>query len=197
MSRPRIIAIDAGYANMGVAVMELREVESSREWWPIDLACIQTEKSHRKTGLRQSDDHARRIAESTRELKGLVLKHKVDAALVELPPAGSQNANVARTLAFAAAQVTTFVECMGLATEWFTPSDTRRAAGVSSGITDKDHVKEIVMAEMGKKYPSLEVLFKAKERRNHVADALATFEAGRHGNLVRMLEARRADASLF
>lgn len=195
MSIPKIVAIDAGYASIGVAVMEYKEATSygeiGLEWCPVELACITTDKSNKKIGLRQSDDIARRIAQATRELKEIVDRNQIGHAMVELPPAGSGNPNVARTLAFAAAMIATFVECQRLTVEWYTPDDTRRAAGVPKGMKDKDNVKKIVMAAMGKKYPLLNERFGHNaDLRNHVADALATFEAGRHGNLVRLLTPR-------
>lgn len=191
-NKKKIMAIDAGYANVGLVIMEYRMFTNplQRTWWPIDMACIQTEPAGKKVGLRKSDDHARRIAESSRRIAGYVRKHEIKSMVVELPPAGSGNPNVARTLAFAGGMIAAVEGCLDLMAEYYTPAETRAAAGVPLGVKDKDNVKKIVMAEMGRRYPELDTIFTSADRRNHVADALATFEAARGSNLVRMMEDR-------
>lgn len=191
----KIIAVDAGFANVGVAVLEhrrfsLTEGGTTFKWWPVDMAVYQTERCDKKIGLRQADDNARRIAEAVRGIKGMILKHEIRSMVAELPDTGGQNANAVRGMAYAASMLVTLAEAMDLAPEWYTQQQTRAAAGVPKAITGRDNVKKIVMAEMCRRYPELEATFPTLGRREHAADALATFEAARNGNLVRLMEAR-------
>lgn len=188
----KVMAVDAGFANVGVAVMAYGAGAPGGEvaWHPVELGCIQTEKCGRKMKIGQQDDNARRIGEATRAICEIIRRHDIKAMVVELPAGGGPRANVVMMLALASGMIVAIAECFGLAVEYYTPSDTRRAAGVPSTTKDRDNVKKIVMAEMGRLYPALERAFPALERRNHVADALSCFEAARHGNIVRGMEAR-------
>lgn len=184
----KILAVDAGFANVGLAVMEH---VADKIWRPVELACVQTEKCNRKTSLRAPDDNARRIADATRGVKDVIVRHGIKAMVVELPPGGAPRMNILKMLSLASGMIIAIGECFDMAVEYYTPQDTRRAAGVPIGVKDKDNVKKIVMEEMGRLYPELAQEFPAIERRNHVADALSCFEAAREGVLVRMIEARQ------
>lgn len=181
-----ILCVDAGYANAGLVVM----AHADGGWAPIEMRCVQTEASSKKRGLRQADDHARRIAEVVREIKDLILKHRIRAMVAEMPNTGGQNATAVRSMGYATAMLVTIVEAFDIAAEWYTPNDTRAAAGVSRSTVGRDTVKKVVMDAMGAKYPILVQQFPTLEMREHVADALATFEAARGGTLVRVMEGR-------
>lgn len=178
------MAVDAGFANVGVVVMS----HCSAGWVPVDAACIQTEKSDRRLKISKPDDYARRIGQATREIAAMIRKHGISGMVIELPPGGGARIATVKMLSLAAGMIVAIPECFGIPAEFYNPEDTRRAAGVPSTTKDRDHVKEIVMEAMGAKYPSVRSVFTSKDRFNHVADALATFEAGRNGVLVRTME---------
>lgn len=182
----KVICVDSGYANAGVAVME----KLGLEWMPIELVCIQTQASDKKLNLRVADDNARRIAEVSRGIRDLVIKHRqgLRGMLVELPHAGGQNANALRAMAYSTGMMVAIIECFDLPYEFYSPDQTRAAAGVPRSSAGRDKTKKIVMDNMAVKYPMLMELFSTLERREHPADALATFEAGRHGSLVRLAQ---------
>lgn len=180
----RIIAIDAGYANAGVVVME----RINGRWECVESAYIHTESSNKKLGFRVADDNARRIADVTRSIVHLIRTHEIKMMVAELPSTGGQSANAVRGMAYASAMLATIAECFDMAVEWYSPGETRTAGGVPRSIKKRDNVKKIVMETMGKRYEFLEKRYPALSKREHVADALATFEAARNGNLARMIE---------
>jgi Holliday junction resolvasome RuvABC endonuclease subunit len=68
--------------------------------------------------------------------------------------------------------------------EWYTPDDTRKAATGRRVAT-----KEQVISAMAALYPELELIGGNQDDLEACADALATFEAARCGNLVGQVEA--------
>lgn len=199
MQSKKILCVDAGYASVGAAVMEFRKFNVppalQGKWWPVDMVCVQTEKSDRLLALRKQDDFARRVAEGIRELVKLADKHDVAGMVAELPPVGSASPNAMRPLALASGMIAAFAEAYrkpttgaNLLVEWYTPEETRSAAGVPRTVKGQA-VKKHVMAWAAVLYPEIDGLFSTVDKKNHVADALSCFEAARHGNLVRMVEA--------
>lgn len=190
----RVLALDPGIANCGVAVMEYTVDLAgplplpAPRWVPIDMLCLRTEKSSRKLGLRQSDDDARRVGEITRALKGLCEKWGLHRMVAELPNTGAQDAKSAKWLAYAGAMTVTFAETMSMAVEYYTPLERLVAAKVPGSLRG-DAQKKAVIASMRERYPIFEQAFPHYNTAEHVADALATFEAARIGVLIRTIEA--------
>lgn len=186
----KILAVDSGYANLGAVVMEkvatlyTHEEFKVSDYKPIAMYCLQTEKNTRKVGLRCADDNARRIMEMAGKLCTIIREHGIKRMVVELPHTGGQSAAAVRVMAYSTALIVTVAECFNMACEFYTPYETRAAAG-AKGVGGKD-VKKQVMAEMERRYPGLAEAFPTLGKREHVADALATFEAARGGNLVRL-----------
>ena len=185
----KILAVDTGYANVGLVVMEWMvsyepPPKPQTGWRIIEMACIQTEKCDKRIALRKADDNARRIAEATRGIVDMIKRHDIKRMVAELPHTGGQSATAVRAMAYAGAMVIAVAECFDLAAEWYTPDETRAAGGVPKGMKG-ENAKKVVMQTMGAKYPELAEQFPTLGRREHVADALATFEAARTGVLVR------------
>ena len=185
----KILAVDTGYANVGLVVMEWsNNGQDSGMFTPVwriaEMACIQTEKCDKRIALRKSDDNARRIAEATRGIVDMIKRHDIKRMVAELPHTGGQSANAVRSMAYAGAMIIAVAECFDIAAEWYTPDETRAAGGVPKGMKG-DRTKQIIMQNMGAKYPELAEQFPTMGKREHVADALATFEAARTGVLVR------------
>ena len=176
-----ILAVDPGFAATGLALMEKAD---DGNWVPLELKCVRTEKNLAKHAVRVADDDAARIQFAAKEISDMILHNSVKRMVVELPDGGGQSARAVRAMALATGMIVTLAEAHNVAVEYYRPADTRAAAGVPKSVQGRDKVKEIVMAEMAKRYPSL-ADFGTKAEREHIADALSCFEAALLGNLVR------------
>lgn len=179
----RILCIDNGLANMGVAVMEKAD---DGAWIPILMRCYKTSGDRALAHLRQADELARRCAEQARNLRDVIRAYRIKRMVAEVPQGGASydavvHMNIAYGMLIAAA------EFSDLAVEWYGPSETRRAAGVPFRLPGKGRgreLKKMIVAAMEKIYPALADLGPF-DQREHIADALTVFEAAQSGNLVR------------
>ena len=175
MKPATVVAIDPGFANTGVAVMEYANV------WKIKFClCIRTFKSEVKRGMRVADDDAQRCLETSRRLIDIIKAHEPSGMLVELPNAGAKSARAARAMALSTGVMCAVVEAVELPVEWYTPVDIKVAA-----TGRRKASKDEMMTAMHHCWPKYPVPIKAEWE--HIADALATFEAGRQSNIVRGL----------
>jgi len=181
----KVLAVDVGFAATGLAVMEESPMSVGvgvvRVWVPMALYCLRTEKMTKKVGLRVADDDVRRVADLARGIVKVIDEHQIRRALVEVPGGGGRAARPVRCMALATGMIAAVLELRKVAWEVVTPDESRKAA-CGCGNPSKDEV----IAAMGARYPTLLSTLSTKAEREHVADALATFEAGRNGVLCRL-----------
>jgi len=197
-----IMAVDCGFRATGLAIFDL---DSS----PPKLAhvcCIRPKKDTKKKHLLTSDNDVDMTARMVRGIVGVVRDNHISKMVVELPSGGALSARAQRAMGIATGVMVTLVECEKLAVEYYTPSETREAAvgkvdlgpRVKKGTPPeeakrikkeraavKKNIKERVMAAMEVKYPDLAQVALLADK-EHICDAVATFEAAKNGNLVRM-----------
>lgn len=176
----KILALDPGLAAMGVAIME----KGGQDWVPVKMICLRTEKQTRLVNVRASDDLVRRVVEQAVALRRIVREHSIKRVVSEMYSVGAQSAAALRSMMLSAGMLATFMELEEIAVEWYSPWESRKAAGVPGQVRARGDVKEIVMSNMGDKYPSLNEIG-TKADREHIADALSVFEAARSNLLVR------------
>lgn len=182
----KVLALDIGFCVTGCAVFDYG---LSGRWTPIALKAIETKPSSKKKSIRAADDNVRRVREIARGVIGLIHEHQPAGMLVELPGGGAKSAIAMRAMAYVAGMAGTIEEGLSISTEYFSPDETRKAGG--GRVTAS---KDDVIAGVTRFYPQLAKMMggMTKAHREAVADAVATFEAGRGGNLVKMAQERRS-----
>lgn len=177
----KVLAADVGFVATGLAVMAL---QGPGAWVPVELVCVRPPKAgkDRKQTLYKSHLDAQHTAALARGIVDVAGRHNIRHVLAEMPHGGARSGRAMRCMALAAGAFAAIVELDRLVPEWYTPDETRIAA-----TGNRKASKEEVIAAMSKRYPGLYSGNKAADL-EHLADALATFEAGRNGNLVRSLE---------
>lgn len=175
----KILAVDAGVANIGYAVMEN---ELQEDWRPLEIGLIRTEADPRKKRIRAADDDMQRVAAATRELSQVIGNFNIKRMCAELPPGGAKSAAALKFLCYAGAILAATAEHFNLFVEYYSPGEVRKC------ITGKwTASKEPQTEAMIKMYPQLMELFTTKQEREHPADALAVFETARKiGNITRI-----------
>lgn len=167
-----ILAVDAGFTATGYAVVRGGAV--------LTCGCIRTEPTKLKHAVRKADDDVERCQLIARQLKLLTQNYPVQGLLVELPTGGGQSARAVACMSKASAVMATFVELMGLPTEWITPTAVKLITGRKDA--SKEDVEKTVLA----RWPDVP-LPKAKCEREHVTDALGVYIAAEHGTLARLI----------
>lgn len=173
----RILAVDVGFKSTGVAVMEK---ENDYSWRELHVGCIRPPVNTGRLALRKAEADVARTMTTARDLHGLIDKYLIERIVVELPHGGALNGRAMRAMGLASGMIATIVQVAGLACEWYTPRETRVAATGRPNAT-----KDEVMYAMADLYPKLKAL-KHKVDRENAADALATFEACKVGNLIKL-----------
>ena len=181
----RVIAIDAGVANIGVAIMRayiISPIISDPPRWDImDLLLLQTEADPRKHRIRAADSDIERVKEAMRQLDGLIEQYEIRRMAVELPVAGGQSAAALKYMALASAIPAHCEVRFNMMTEWYSPGECKKAVA-GRWTSSKDAVAKVLEA----KYPIVLEMFPTWEKREHVVDALACFETAlRVGNVCR------------
>lgn len=170
-----ILAIDAGFAHMGVVVADGSQI--------LFTQTIHTEKASGKKGIRVADDDVERCQTLARFLSDVITQHKPEGAIVEFPSGGAQGARANRAMGMATAAVAAVLEMHRLPVEVVTPQAVKKA---STGRQDgsKEQVEETVRQrfDWGKWMP------KTKKDREHVTDAAGAILAAQNGTLMRALE---------
>lgn len=164
-----LLALDIAFANLGWSILDKGMI--------VSYGTIRTEKTKKKNTM-VSDDKATRAAHLSLALHGLILEHKIQGIVGELP-GGSQNAAAANLLGWASGIVVAVAACHNLPCEWISEGDSKRAAlGVRSA------TKEATMAWATAAFPGI-TFPEAKCHFEHVADSLAAYHGLRSGILVR------------
>ena len=200
MSRmSRLLGIDAGFAKMGVVIVELGDVgngdPASRQI--LFAETCRTEPTPRKRGVRVADDDAERCQKLARFLIDTIRIHQPAGAVVELPSGGAQGARANRAMGMATGIVVAVLEMAELPVEWVTPGDVKLAAtGRRDGSKDavQDAVREAFdweeggHGDKGRGGESRSHWPRYKWAQEHVADAAAAVLAAEGGTLMRALE---------
>lgn len=168
-----ILAVDAGFAGLGYAVIQLGERDRV-----IAFDSIITEKnSSRKRALRVADDDVARSVALLRGLREIVLKWKPAGAVVELPTGGARGARPNRCMGLATGIIAALPALLDISTEWVTPREVKTAAA-----GDPVASKEAVQAGVKKRFPEVSWGKLKRSKIEHAADAIGAFLAMRDGN---------------
>lgn len=178
----KVLAADIGFTATGMVVFELQPGKAD----VFHTACAHTSPEHKKRGIYVAHDDVRRTAQMVREIMRVYADNSCKGLICELPAAGAQNAKASRGMGIATGMIATMVEFMRCPAEWITPQESRKAAIGVCAAPKGEEIKKLVMAAMEKRYPVLTGM-KAKDK-EHIADALATFEAAKDRQMVRTLE---------
>lgn len=184
----KVLALDAGVANLGVAVFEHRLPSGFHDerapgygpgWEVAELLHIFTEANPRKQKIRTADVDMERVMEATRKLAEVVKRHDIKRMAVEVPHGGAQSAMAMKYLSMAGSIAACTAAHFDLFVEFYSPQDVRRTlCGKSSA--SKDEAAAVAIEA----YPVLLEQFPTKGKREHVADSVAVFlTALRTGNV--------------
>lgn len=169
----KLMAVDVGFVATGVAILE-RKIDG--DWQLCELHTIKPD-SAKKHGVRKSDSDIERVVALGRGISELIDRHALLRAVVELPHGGARNGRAMRCMALASGMIATVLDQNAVAVEWFSPRETRIAAvGRPNNVP-----KEEVIKAMARKFKLAE-----PQLNEHTADALATYIAAQHGNLVKL-----------
>lgn len=113
-----VLAHDPSFTAWGYAVVRNGRV--------INAGCIKTDPEAKKRRIREGDDRVRRIKEINDALLALIKDHDVNMMVSELPH-GSQNAKAAIMMGIVAGIVQTIGDCLGVAVDWFSEADAKKA----------------------------------------------------------------------
>lgn len=179
----KVLALDIGFGAAGMAVLERTR---DGRWQTFATACVHTKPEHKKRNIYVAHDDVRRAQEVTRSIARIYSDNGCSGMVVELPSAGAQGAKANRAMGIATGLIAAFAEVSRCPVEWITPSESRKAAIGSECAPKGENIKHLVMAAMEQKYPEIAQL-KIVDK-EHIADALATFEAARGRQLMNLLE---------
>lgn len=173
----RVLGIDAGFAAMGLACIDVDEKRV------VAAETIRTERSTRKRGIRVADDDAERCQTLASVLDDFYRTHEPHLVVVELPTGGAQGARANRAMGMATGVVAAWVALHAIPAEWVTPGEVKRAAAGRKDAT-KAQVEEAVLEafvwpENWGMRPTVE--------REHQADAAAAVMAVLDSSLLRAI----------
>ena len=202
MNQQYVMALDIGFAHTGIAVFDVSKTPALI----VHLSCVRPKKDTKKKHLLVADSDIDRVQRMVRGIVDVVRQFDIGKMVVEMPSGGAQGARANRAMGIATGMIVSLKECLGLAAEYYSPNDTREAAvgridpgpKVRKGMTDEEKkrikqereafkkgIKMRVMEAMEKKYPELGRIDIMADK-EHIADAVSTFEAAKNGNLVLM-----------
>jgi vacuolar-type H+-ATPase subunit F/Vma7 len=195
------MAADVGFQATGWAIFDVSAYPARLMF----TGCSRPKKDTKRKHLLVADSDADRTARMVRDILEAVRAHNITQIVAEIPSGGSKGARANRTMGIATGFIVTLVETLGLAAEWYTQKETREAATgkkpallkIPKDTTPEERkaiekqreeakkcIKELVIAAMQEKYPALKDITVYADL-EHIADACATFEAAKNGNLVR------------
>ena len=177
----KIMAIDAGVANIGVVVMGLEGDIGASDWAPIEMRLVETEADPRKKRVRQADSDMERVETAYSILSGMVTAHGIRRMVVEMPVAGGQSAPAVKNMAYASAICACLRVQHNLFAEYYSPGEVRKAL-LGRWTSSKKEAGEMML----RMFPQAGDQFPQEARREHVLDALAVFMAAlKIGNVTR------------
>jgi Holliday junction resolvasome RuvABC endonuclease subunit len=190
-----LLCLDIAFDNIGWSAFQGGK--------PIDVGLIHAEKSGKKT-VRVADERADRCASMTGDLLSVIMRHKVDGIIGELPT-GSQNAAAANLCGWASGLVVSICRVLDLPAEWVSPNDVKMAV-----IGRRDASKMEIMDMVSNHYgwqKDVKIINIAKGKRagkesvqnvfhclgkkfpagtfEHVADSIGVYWSSKNRNLVR------------
>ena len=173
--RPRILALDVGFANCGLVIFRGGRAELA--------TVITTTPVKKKRGIRKADDDSERCAKLARGIHAAIIDYGVRVIVAEMPSAGAQGARANRCMGMAAAIVVTLAEIESLPLVHVTPAEGKRATtGKNNGS------KADVQAAVRKRFPRIGVLLDAfGAKAEHAADAAAAYMAAENDPVIRMI----------
>lgn len=179
----KVLAADIGFGATGLAVLSLRGGQPGL----VAFSCVHTAPEHKKRGIYVAHDDVRRAQEITRGIAEAYAANDCRGLICELPSAGAQGAKPNRAMGIATGLIAALAEVLRCPVEWITPGESRAAAIGRQSAPKGENIKHLVMAAMQERYPEIAGLKLADKE--HIADALATFEAARGRQMLRVLAA--------
>jgi Holliday junction resolvasome RuvABC endonuclease subunit len=177
-----VMALDVAFANMGVAIMTPKK----DKWVALHTETISTKPDKRKAEVRSANESIRRSQEIYRRLTELKEQFKPVGITAEIPTGGSKSSRAARAMGMSVALVAAFA--LDMPAEWSTPEEGKRAMCNTANAS-----KAAMKAAASELYPESTRGYHKKrgkdewdDKYEHVADALASFEACKHGNVCSM-----------
>jgi len=197
-----VLAIDVGFAASGMAVFDISKSPAEL----LHVACSRPKKDTKKHHY-VADSDVDRVRRMTSDIKHVVDTYNICLFIVELPSGGAQGARANRCMGIATGMIATLVEMYGIGVDWRTPGETRKAGLGEGGMfllenvkrkkgdvktkkeksDNKKNIKDRVMENMERMYPELSSVT-VKADKEHIADAVATYESAKDGNLIRALK---------
>jgi Holliday junction resolvasome RuvABC endonuclease subunit len=163
-----ILAIDAGFVNMGYAVWSLR-VKSFTE-----AGVWSTEKSQ---GILVSEDNQRRCAFLAERLATIIGATRPRLVVAELPTGGAKSAKAASSMGMSFAIVCSVCAATGTPLQMIRPLEIKRLVAPNARSVSKELVQDYIRARYG------DDLLPDNARREHVADAMAALDVWRFTHL--------------
>lgn len=204
----KILAVDTGLTSTGLAVLSLEDDGPRLVAWK----CLHTEPQAKKKNIYVAHDDILRAVDITKGIMEFYCEHECRAMVCELAMSGSRDNRAARAIGIVTGLMSAIWAALRCPAEWITPDESRIAGGwdkeahkipkIPRGISAEEKailaarnkkqkaentkaIKETVMGRMSIKYPELAGI--AKKDKEHICDALATFEAARERQMVRTL----------
>jgi len=161
----KILGIDPGLANMGVALFLFHPDEG---YALEDVVLITTKKDSKKRGLRQKSDDARRLQKVIAQFRGIVRQWEPDVCSFEDVPT-LRNSTAVRKVAMS------WGACYAVASERpgtllleYGPQDLKVVVTGSKTASKVD-----IIETLSKRFPALAESTIAPSKKEHVADAVA------------------------
>lgn len=179
----KILAVDIGFGSTGMAVVAITPGGQPELY---TYTCLHTKPEHKRRGIYVAHDDVRRAMDITRGIRDYYMLNGCAGLAVELPSGGAQGAKANRAMGIATGLVAALAEVSLWPVEWITPGESRKAAIGRETAPKGQDVKELVINAMAAKYGATLAALKVMDK-EHVADALATFEAAQARQMVRTL----------
>jgi Holliday junction resolvasome RuvABC endonuclease subunit len=173
MTKP-IMGIDAGFAGMGVVIVQGREI--------LFAGSNLTKRSAAKRQVRVADDDTDRCQDHAGYLWDVIQRFQPGGAVAEMPSGGAQSARANRAMGMATGIVATVLEIAGLPLEVVTPQAVKMAA-----TRKRDATKEQVQMGVREAFDWGTNLPKTAAEREHACDAAGAVLAAQGGVLIRTL----------
>jgi Holliday junction resolvasome RuvABC endonuclease subunit len=157
-----ILLLDAGFANLGYAVVDPNSVKK-----PFELLETGVIKTVRDKSLPSAHDSSNRVAELFRGLKQIAYRFELNAICAEYPHGGAKSSSAIKAMSFASAVITCFATSESVKLKIVSPMEVKKT------IRPKGKVeKEEIMSNVSKIFPDYSFP-KVKARYEHVADAIS------------------------